>query len=282
MNKVIKNSEINRIPCHRVDMGFELPANLPDIAYFQNLVSKSNLFIQPEICPNIKKKYETRLNQGVVNYVEKIVSGKDRKRVLDLGCGQGGNRTFLALLGVSDVISFDLSSPVADIIGDAHLLPFKSRSFDLVLATAVIEHLYNPFVAFSEIERILEPGGYLLATASFWESWHDKSCFHFTPNGLYVLCHCSGFELLDLWSPQSNRCPCLHQSIFSYHENSTQPMESLCQNYLITYNGEIYNYLELKKELLNLGFQFKTDHSDTEILLNAYIAWGEKCLLKLQ
>ena len=200
MNKVISALDKYRIPRHRVDIGFELPVIMPDIEYFQKLVSKSDLFSQPQKCSNSRQKYNSRLNRGVVYYLEQILYGKDQKRVLDLGCGQGGNRTFLAWLGVSEVISLDVSSPVSDIIGDAHLLPFKSNSFDLVLATAVIEHLYNPFVAFSEIGRILEPGGYFLATASFWERWHDKSCFHFTPNGLYVLCHCSGFELLDLWS----------------------------------------------------------------------------------
>ena len=43
----------------------------------------------------------------------------------------------------------------------------------------------------------------------------------------------------------------------------------------VTYNGEIYNYLELKKELSD--FQF-TSHSDTEVLIAAYEKWGTDCL----
>lgn len=48
----------------------------------------------------------------------------------------------------------------------------------------------------------------------------------------------------------------------------------------ISFNGEIYNYLEIRDELEFLGYRFQTE-GDTEVLLNAYIEWGEKCLNKL-
>ena len=46
--------------------------------------------------------------------------------------------------------------------------------------------------------------------------------------------------------------------------------------YWITYNGEIYNFLELVKELEGLGHHFRSE-SDTEIILSAYVQWGEAC-----
>src|ERR1700745_2533698 len=49
--------------------------------------------------------------------------------------------------------------------------------------------------------------------------------------------------------------------------------------YWITYNGEIYNFLELKKELVTSGYVFKTD-TDTEIILAAYHRWGKDCMKK--
>lgn len=55
------------------------------------------------------------------------------------------------------------------------------------------------------------------------------------------------------------------------------PMSSLNDRYWITYNGEIYNYLEIRAELLELGVVFKTN-TDTEVVLQAYIYWGEKCV----
>ncbi|MFJ7187023.1 asparagine synthase (glutamine-hydrolyzing) [Lysinibacillus xylanilyticus] len=48
-------------------------------------------------------------------------------------------------------------------------------------------------------------------------------------------------------------------------------------NYVITYNGELYNTEELRKELQNRGHRFTT-HSDTEVLLTAYIEWKEQCV----
>jgi asparagine synthase (glutamine-hydrolysing) len=49
--------------------------------------------------------------------------------------------------------------------------------------------------------------------------------------------------------------------------------------YWITYNGEIYNFLELKSELAGYGYQFHTT-SDTEVILTAYHRWGEDCQLR--
>ena len=48
----------------------------------------------------------------------------------------------------------------------------------------------------------------------------------------------------------------------------------------LTFNGEIYNYLELRSELVELGHSFKTT-SDTEVLLAAYLEWGQKCVERL-
>ena len=59
-----------------------------------------------------------------------------------------------------------------------------------------------------------------------------------------------------------------------------QPMEVGEGSYWITYNGEIYNYIELKSELEAKGFRFRT-HSDTEVLLQMYAAYGEACLAHL-
>jgi len=59
-----------------------------------------------------------------------------------------------------------------------------------------------------------------------------------------------------------------------------QPFSNKDKTLWIIFNGEIYNYIELKEELKKLGYSFKSK-SDTEVLLTAYEAWGEKCLNKL-
>ena len=56
-----------------------------------------------------------------------------------------------------------------------------------------------------------------------------------------------------------------------------QPMSDLSKNIWLAYNGEIYNFQELRRELEKLGHRFKT-HTDTEVILYAYIEWGIECI----
>ncbi len=59
-----------------------------------------------------------------------------------------------------------------------------------------------------------------------------------------------------------------------------QPMATADGTKWIAYNGEVFNYLELREELISLGHKFKTK-SDTEVVLHLYEEYGEKCLTKL-
>ncbi|MDK9725690.1 MAG: asparagine synthase (glutamine-hydrolyzing) [Sterolibacteriaceae bacterium MAG5] len=63
-------------------------------------------------------------------------------------------------------------------------------------------------------------------------------------------------------------------------EAGVQPLSDVTRRYWLCYNGEIYNYLELRDELEALGCRFAT-HSDTEVLLQAWIQWGAACLPRL-
>ena len=66
-------------------------------------------------------------------------------------------------------------------------------------------------------------------------------------------------------------------SIIDLSEGGKQPMHF--KNHWICFNGEIYNYNEIKKELIDLGHTFEST-SDTEVVLHAYIEWGSSCLHK--
>lgn len=68
-------------------------------------------------------------------------------------------------------------------------------------------------------------------------------------------------------------------SIVDLSEKASQPMLDESQNYSIIFNGELYNYLEIKQELRALGWQFFSD-SDTEVLLKAFIEWGTEAIHK--
>lgn len=68
-------------------------------------------------------------------------------------------------------------------------------------------------------------------------------------------------------------------SVIDISEASSQPFICPSRAYMVTFNGEIYNYRELRQELIRLGHQFRSK-GDTEVLLNAYIQWGPMCLEK--
>lgn len=67
-------------------------------------------------------------------------------------------------------------------------------------------------------------------------------------------------------------------AIIDLTSNGHQPM-SYNNDYTITFNGEVYNYIELKEELKDFGYIFNST-SDTEVILASYVQWGEKCVEK--
>lgn len=68
-------------------------------------------------------------------------------------------------------------------------------------------------------------------------------------------------------------------AIIDLSEAARQPMQSLDERFTITYNGEIYNYKEIRKELESIGYHFFSN-SDTEVVMNAYAQWGANAFIR--
>jgi len=81
-----------------------------------------------------------------------------------------------------------------------------------------------------------------------------------------------------LWINKSHRTGFAHRrlSVIDLSSDAAQPMHYM-QQYCIVYNGEIYNYLELKNDLKKSGYHFNSS-SDTEVILAAYDCYKERCL----
>jgi asparagine synthase (glutamine-hydrolysing) len=79
-----------------------------------------------------------------------------------------------------------------------------------------------------------------------------------------------------VWRDDLNGLVLAHRrlAILDLTEAGAQPMEGSSGRYIITYNGEIYNFIELRASLIELGYVFKTE-TDTEVILAAYDQWGE-------
>lgn len=69
-------------------------------------------------------------------------------------------------------------------------------------------------------------------------------------------------------------------SIIDLSSAGHQPMSDDNKSIWIVYNGEVYNFVELRNELINKGYSFKTG-TDTEVIIKAYQEWGDDCLNKL-
>lgn len=117
--------------------------------------------------------------------------------MLDLGCGPRDQAEPAAFYGL-DYVGLDFTSPAADLLGDGHSIPFRSATFEIVFTYAVLEHLYNPFVAMSEIARVLRPGGILVGTVAQGEPFHE-SYFHHTALGLLTVLRAAGLRPIRLW-----------------------------------------------------------------------------------
>jgi SAM-dependent methyltransferase len=118
-------------------------------------------------------------------------------RFLDLGCGPRDQAVAAAHYGL-DYVGIDIVSAASDILADGHALPFREATFDAVLAYAVLEHLYNPFVALSDIARVLKPGGVFFGTVSQGEPFHD-SFFHHTSWGVLSVMGSAGLDVRWIW-----------------------------------------------------------------------------------
>ena len=86
-----------------------------------------------------------------------------------------------------------------------------------------------------------------------------------------------------LWSSDDNRVVLGHRrlAIIDTGSSGAQPMSDATGRWVISFNGEIYNYRALRQELERLGCVFRTN-SDTEVLINAVAQWGEAALRKLR
>ncbi len=85
-----------------------------------------------------------------------------------------------------------------------------------------------------------------------------------------------------LWMSSDARVGLAHRrlAIIDLSDLAAQPMANDDGSVVLTYNGEVYNHVALRAELEAQGYRFRTDHSDTEVLVHGYSAWGMQGLVE--
>jgi asparagine synthase (glutamine-hydrolysing) len=89
----------------------------------------------------------------------------------------------------------------------------------------------------------------------------------------------------DTWVSKDKKIGLAHRrlSIIDLSVSATQPMSNEDNTIFITFNGEIYNHAEIRSELKKTHkHKWKTDHSDTEVIIHAFEQWGIKCIDKFR
>jgi len=90
-----------------------------------------------------------------------------------------------------------------------------------------------------------------------------------------------GPDAEGIWKSPDGKVGLAHRrlAIVDLSDMASQPMSDSEGKIWITFNGEIYNHLSLRRDLEQAGRQFKTDHSDTEVLVHGFLEWGVDELL---
>ncbi len=121
---------------------------------------------------------------------------------LDVGCSHSPYSQFF-----KNRVGFDIApGPGVDVVGDAHAMPFAANTFDLIVATEVLEHLHSPWLAVAEMHRVLKKGGHLLLTTRFFQVIHDAphDYYRYTEYGLrYLLADFNIVELDEEFPPKN-------------------------------------------------------------------------------
>jgi SAM-dependent methyltransferase len=121
-----------------------------------------------------------------------------RGEVLDVGCGR---KPYRALFPATRYVGLEIDSPgarargVAEAFYDGRAFPFPAASFDAVLCSQVLEHVFTPEVFLGEIRRVLRPGGRLLLAVPFVWDEHEQPFDYarYSSFGLRALLERSGF-----------------------------------------------------------------------------------------
>ncbi len=107
--------------------------------------------------------------------LEKICAGKT---VADIGCGFGRNRALVESAGGTWVGVEPFHGGAQTVVGRAEDLPFADSAFDIVIMDSVLEHVKDVDAAFTEVARVLRPGGAFIGYVAFMECFHEISYSH--------------------------------------------------------------------------------------------------------
>jgi SAM-dependent methyltransferase len=199
-------------------------------------------------------------------------------RCLELGARRGVFRKLVETRGFQYVgIDIDFYKEVSA-VGDAHAVPFKDQSFDLVLLPCVLEHFRDPRIALDEVNRITVPGGKIVGSVAFLEPFHH-SYFHFSHAALEDALRVAGFTDLML-DTGANAFLLLYARLFSMflrlHNRKAVSLLTriLCPLNLVldvSYYALLLKNMVLRRDLAAFRARYEAFRKDTALRFAGHI-----------
>ena len=175
-----------KIQCNRCNTIYKYCNNHPVMVDFNKSVLNKKKFFENDGSSFVKRRKvsipkkiknffssDSRITKKNIYKIINLLNVYKNPRILIIGGGTMGNG-IENLYKFENIISFDIySSKHITLIADAHSLPFKNLSFDLVIIQAVLEHVLEPNLVVSEIERVTKGNGLVYSETPFMQQVHE-------------------------------------------------------------------------------------------------------------
>ena len=202
--------------------------------------------------------YPQKLSENLI----KKFNLKKNSKILDLGCGRGEFLLGFINCGL-DGYGIDQSDQASNLVQNKRLkkgsidkkLPYLDNSFDIVFSKSVIEHFYYPEKIFSEIYRILKPGGFIITMTPDWkynvEEFYEDFTHRtpFTKISLSDIHQIVGFK--DIKVERFIQLP------FFWHFKMLIFITTIIRNIMPTYFKKLSKTVRFSKEVMLLSFAKK-------------------------
>ena len=223
-----------------------------DFKYLEHYQKDAEFFDYSKKRNIVIRMSNKRLYQAILNNVS-----PEHKEILDVGCGRAwvaqkllAKNKFVCSMDISDVnpimaLKSEPSKNHSAVVADVFNLPFKKKSFDLIIASEIMEHVWNPKLFISNLYSILKPGGRLIITTPYDEKIRQVLCIHcnkLTP----LSAHIHSFSEKNIKNYIPTEIEDYHYKAFSNQLSAKMRINVLTAFYpfkLWYFNDKIINYL---------------------------------------
>lgn len=167
----------------------------------QSIVTRYNLLLD---AAGIDRRTQMRLDAvrlRIADRASRAVQQFGQGVALEIGSGTGTfSDEFRSHFSTYITLDYEVRSSSLQVQGDGQSLPFGDQSFDTVISIDVLEHIPHPWQMFSEIKRVLVPGGRLILITPFYFWAHEEpyDFFRVSKYGLLQMCKENSMEVLRI------------------------------------------------------------------------------------